>query len=345
LLFLSVRGFAGRHFRRAKLLTRSSLQGRDAQRCWWCEFKVNLRDVDLNLLVVFDALLRTRSVTRAAQVLGMSQPATSFALSKLRQMLRDPLFVRAANGIHPTPYAERLAEPLDSILDSIRFDLLRHQSFDPATLQRSFTLAMHDIGELAFLPPIMERVSTLAPAIEIRTMNLPLPELEPALRSGEIDLVVGYFPELQSASLFQQRLFAHSFVCLVRRDHPTIGSEMTREQFVDGKHAVVHTDSSSLEDTLEADLREMDLARRVVLRVQHYLALPAVLSRSDLIVTVPYAIGVSLSRMGDLKLVNPPFKTQARIVRQHWHSRFHRDPANKWIRNLVAELFVESREH
>lgn len=301
---------------------------------------MNLREVDLNLLVVFDALLRTRSVTRAAQVLGMSQPATSFALSKLRKMLGDPLFVRTASGICPTPYAERLAKPLDAILDSIRFELLRQQEFDPATAQRSITLAMHDIGELAFLPSIIERVGSLAPGIEIRTVSLPVPELEPALRSGEIDLVIGYFPGLQSAALFQQRLFAHSFVCLVSRDHPTIGADMTRKQFAEGRHAVVHADGS-LDDTLETELREMGLARRVVLRVQHYLALPAVLSRSDLIVTVPYAIGVSLARMDDLKLVRPPFTARPRIVRQHWHSRFKHDPANRWIRGIIAELFVE----
>ncbi|MFO7306143.1 MAG: LysR family transcriptional regulator [Gammaproteobacteria bacterium] len=301
---------------------------------------MNLRDVDLNLLVVFDALLRTGSVTRAAQVLGMSQPATSFALSKLRKIFGDPLFVRTGTGICPTPYAERLAAPLDRILDSIRFDLLRQQDFDPATAQRSITLAMHDIGELVFLPPIMERVAAVAPGIEIRTVNLPVPELEPALRSGEVDLVVGYFPELQSAALFQQRLFAHSFVCLVRRDHSEIGDEMTRKQFAEGRHAVVHADGS-LDDTLEAELREMGLARRVVLRVQHYLALPAVLSRSDLIVTVPYAIGLSLARMGDLKVVRPPFNARPRIVRQHWHSRFKHDPANRWIRGIIADLFVK----
>lgn len=301
---------------------------------------MNLREVDLNLLVVFDALLRTRSVTRAAQVLGISQPATSFALSKLRKMLGDPLFVRTASGICPTPYAERLATPLDKILDSIRFDLLQEQQFDPATARRSFTLAMHDIGELAFLPPIMERVAKLAPGIEIRTVNLPVPELEPAMRSGEVDLVVGYFPSLQSAALFQQRLFAHSFVCLVGRDHPEIGAEMTRKQFAEGRHAVVHADDN-LDDTLEEELREMGLTRRVVLRVQHYLALPAVLSCSDVIVTVPYAIGKSLARMGDLKLVRPPFTARRRIVRQHWHSRFKHDPANRWIRGIVAELFVE----
>jgi DNA-binding transcriptional LysR family regulator len=304
---------------------------------------VNLREVDLNLLVVFDALLRTRSVTRAAQTLGMSQPATSFALSKLRKMLGDPLFVRTASGICPTPFAERLATPLDEILDRIRFDLLHQQDFDPATAQRSLTLAMHDIGELAFLPPIMERVAATAPGIEIRTVNLPVPEIEPALRAGEVDLVVGYFPGLQSAALFQQRLFAHSFVCLVRRDHPEIGETMTRQQFAEGRHAVVHSDDN-LDDMLEAELREIGLARRVVLRLQHYLALPAVVSRSDVIVTVPYAIGVSLARMGDLKLVPTPFPARPRVVRQHWHSRFKHDPANRWIRGIVADLFLEKSE-
>src|SRR5690606_41790872 len=142
-----------------RISERRNVHGCGIERRWWCELEVNLRDVDLNLLVVFDALLRTGSVTRAAQVLGMSQPATSFALSKLRKIFGDPLFVRTGTGICPTPYAERLAAPLDRILDSIRFDLLRQQDFDPATAQRSITLAMHDLGALVFLPPIMDRLA------------------------------------------------------------------------------------------------------------------------------------------------------------------------------------------
>ncbi len=302
---------------------------------------MDIRDVDLNLLVVFDALLRTRSVTRAAADLGMSQPATSFALNRLRATLGDPLFVRTARGIHPTPHAEHLAAPLTEILDSIRGRLLQQPTFAPGEAERTLTLNMPDIGELVFLPSILKRLAAVAPKVSIQTVNLPDSEIEPALRAGAVDLALGLFPQLQSAALYQQRLFTHSFVCIVRRDHPRIGERMTRKQFVESEHAVVaggHADES-----LDAELRDQGLVRRVVLRVGHFLALPTILSESDLIFTVPYAIGAGLAQLADIKLVPPPFKARPRVVKQHWHSRFHNDPANRWLRGIVADLFVQKR--
>jgi DNA-binding transcriptional LysR family regulator len=302
---------------------------------------MNIRDLDLNLLIVFDALLRARSVTRAAAELKMSQPATSFALNRLRAMLGDPLFVRTARGIHPTPHAEHLAGPLTAILERIRADLLQQPTFAPEAAERTVTLNMPDIGELVFLPSILKRVARDAPKVSIRTVNLPATDIEPALRAGAVDLALGFFPQLQSAALYQQRLFTHSFVCVVRRDHPSIGDKMTRKQFLDSDHAVVA--GGNADDSLEVELRDQGMTRRVVLRVEHFLALPTILSESNLIFTVPYAIGAGLVKLADIKLVQPPFKASPRLVKQHWHSRFHHDPANRWMRGLVAELFVERR--
>ena len=302
---------------------------------------MNIRDLDLNLLIVFDALLRARSVTRAAAELKMSQPATSFALNRLRSMLGDPLFVRTARGIHPTPHAEHLAGPLTSILERIRADLLQQPTFAPELADRSLTLNMPDIGELVFLPSILKRLAKDAPKVAIRTVNLPTTDIEPALRSGAVDLALGFFPQLQSAALYQQRLFTHSFVCVVRHDHPSIGDKLSRKQFLDSDHAVVS--GGNADDSLDAELRDQGIARRIVLRVEHFLALPTILSESDLIFTVPYAIGAGLAKLADIKLVQPPFKAKPRVVKQHWHSRFHHDPANRWMRGVVAELFVERR--
>src|SRR5690606_29406393 len=147
---------------------------------------MDISDVDLNLLVVFDALLRNRSVSGAARALNMSQPATSFALNRLRKMFGEPLSVRTSRGIHPTPYAESLRAPLEAILDRIRCDLLQPQRFDPSTEQRSVTFNMQDIGELVFMPRILGRLNEIAPGVQLRTVNLPAQLLEPALRSGEV---------------------------------------------------------------------------------------------------------------------------------------------------------------
>jgi len=301
---------------------------------------VNLRHVDLNLLVVFDTLVRTGSVTRAAQQLGMSQPATSLALNKLRKLFDDPLFVRTAAGIFPTPHAERLAAPVAAPLDHIQAEVLQQPTFNVAEGQRSITLITQDIGELVFLPALMLHIAALGTGIEIRTIDVPTAQIEPALRSGEADLALGHYPDLHSAALYQQRLFTHSFVCLVRRTHPEIGANMTRKQFADGKHAIVNSDGGQ-SDVLESELRKLGLQRHAAMRVRHHLALPMILAESDFIVTVPEAIGASLARMADIKLVRPPFKVAPRIVTQHWHSRFHRDPANRWLRAIVSDVFVE----
>jgi DNA-binding transcriptional LysR family regulator len=303
---------------------------------------MDIADVDLNLLVVFDALLHTGSVTGAARRLGMSQPATSFALNRLRKMFGDPLFVRTSRGIHPTPFAERLAAPLAAILERIRADLLQEPTFDAAAAERVITLNMQDIGELVFLPRILQRLSSIAPGLQIRTVNLPLTQIEPALRSGEIDLALGHFPGLTSAMLYQQRLFTHSYVCLVRADHPTIGNEMSRKQFLEGRHAIVHP-TGQMNDALESELQAQGLTRRVSIRIEHFLAVPTILRESDLIFTVPFAIGQSLAKLVDVKLLRPPFKAKLRVVRQHWHSRFHHDPANRWLRNVVSDLFVDKQ--
>jgi hypothetical protein len=126
----------------------------------------------------------------------------------------------------------------------------------------------------------------------------------------------------------------------VRADHPTIKDEMTRRQFLEGLHAVVHP-AGHMSDSLEAELQTQGLTRRVSVRIEHFLAVPTILSQSNLIFTVPYAIGAELAKLADIKLVKPPFKAKPRIVKQHWHARFQHDAANRWLRTLVAELFMD----
>ena len=184
---------------------------------------MDIRKVDLNLLVVFDMLLRLQSVTRTAEALGMSQPAMSLALNKLRTAFSDPLFVRNSRGLSPTPRAEQLVIPMRHVLDQIKNDVLRQPSFDPATTDRTFTFNMADVGELVFLPRLHAHLRAAAPGANIRTVSTPPAQLEEAMESGEVDLAVGYFPGLKGAAMYQQRLFSHSFVCIVRKDHPVFG--------------------------------------------------------------------------------------------------------------------------
>ena len=301
--------------------------------------RADIRRIDLNLLVVFDVLVRLQSVTRAAEELGMSQPAMSLALNKLRSAFADPLFVRRSRGLSPTPRAEQLAVPVRQVLDQIRNDVLRQQSFEPATTDRTFTFNMADVGELVFLPRLCAHLRAVAPGANIRIVATPPVQLADAMQSGDVDLAVGYFPHLQGAAMYQQRLFSHSFVCIVRKDHPVFRSEITKKQFLEAQHAVVDQEGKSHE-LFEATLAAQGLARRVVLRIPHFLAIPLVVAESDLIVTVPYAIGMSFAKMASLRILRPPIQVRQAEVKQHWHARFHHDQVNLWIRGVVAELFL-----
>lgn len=301
---------------------------------------MDIRKVDLNLLVVFDTLLRLQSVTRAAEALGMSQPAMSLALNKLRSTFDDPLFIRASRGVWPTPRAEQLAVPLQHVLDQIKNDVLRQPSFDAATTQRTFTFNMADVGEMVFLPRLLAHLRTVAPGANLRTVSTPPGQLAETLQSGEVDLAVGYFPGLQGAAIYQQRLFTHSFVCIVRKGHPLSGAQLTKAQFLEAQHAVVHQEGKSHE-VFEAALAAQGLERRVVLSIPHFLAIPLVIAESDLIVTVPYAIGMSFARMTGLRILRPPIQVAPAEVKQHWHVRFHHDRVNQWLRGAVAELFLD----
>jgi DNA-binding transcriptional LysR family regulator len=160
------------------------------------------------------------------------------------------------------------------------------------------------------------------------------------LQSGEVDLAVGYFPGLRGAAMYQQRLFSHSFVCIVRRGHPLSGAQLTKAQFLEAQHAVVHQEGKSHE-VFEEALLAQGLKRRVVLSIPHFLSIPLVIAESDLIVTVPYAIGMSFARMTDLRILRPPIEVAPAEVKQHWHSRFHHDRINRWLRSVVAELFLD----
>lgn len=302
---------------------------------------MDIKKIDLNLLVALDALLRARSVTGAARMLGMSQPAMSAAAARLRKMFGVPLFVRTSHGIDPTPFAESLGGTLRDVLDRIRSDLLQPPVFDPSTARGTITLNMHDVGELVFLPRIVELLARAAPGLDVATVDLPTEQIEPALRSGAVDLVLGSFPDLDGAALYQQRLFAHSFVCVVRADHRAAGRELTRRQYLEAQHGIVHA-PGALNDALEAELGALGIQRSVRVRIGHYLAVPMLLRKSDLVFTVPEAIGRGLASFADVRVVDLPFQVKKPVVRQHWHSRYGNDERTRWLRGVIAEQFMES---
>lgn len=300
---------------------------------------MNLNRVDLNLLVAFEAMLEHQNVTRAGQAVGLSQPAMSAALTKLRSLLNDPLFVRTGAGMTPTPHALRLAPAIARALRIVRSEVLQDWKFDPVTSQRTITLNTTDIGDMVFLPKLMRRLNQEAPGIVLKTVTLSPSETEEAMEAGDVDLSIGYFPDLIKAGFYQQRLFDHSFVCIVRAGHPQVADgKLTLEQFLTMSHAVVHAQGRS-QEIFERELLKLGITRQMGLHTRHFMSLPMVIAESDLIATVPKVVGTTFSKLANIQVLELPFQVPSYDLKQYWHRRFHRDAANIWIRGVIWELF------
>ena len=302
------------------------------------------RNFDLNLLPVLVAIHEHGSVTAAAQHLGISQPAVSTALAKLRHQYGDPLFHRSGHGMKATVRMRALIQPLRDALVRMDDTFVSETAFNPRTTQRTFTFAMSDLGEMVFMPQILQRIRKQAPRAAVRSVAAGVPQIARGLENGEIDLAVGYFPDLREKSFVEKHLFFHHFVCLLRADHPVTASALTMAQFLKLEHAVVYGAGRTYE-VFERHLRAKKIHRKVVLETPHFLSIPSVIARSDLVVTVPHAVGVFARDLHtNIRMVQPPLRTPKIDLKMHWHRNFQRDPKNKWLREVVAGLFTDESD-
>ncbi|GLO16029.1 LysR family transcriptional regulator [Pseudomonas putida] len=301
---------------------------------------MELRDLDLNLLLVFNQLLIDRKVSTAAENLGLTQPAMSNALKRLRTVLHDELFVRTYQGMEPTPYALQLAEPVTTAIHTLRDAFARQDTFDPRTSNRRFTMAMTDIGEIYFMPKLMDAFASLAPGCTISTLRNSTDTLAEGLQNGAIDLAVGLLPHLQ-AGFFQRRLFHHHYVCLCRKGHPATRQPLTVERFVGFDHVnVVAANTGHGEvDTFYA---RAGVVRNIRLEVPHFVAVGHILQRTDLLATVPERFAASCEVPFGLTVLPPPVELPNIEINLFWHGRFNKDPANKWLRQLMCDLFSDT---
>jgi DNA-binding transcriptional LysR family regulator len=299
---------------------------------------MNITNLDLNLLRVFDAILVEGSISRGAERLGLSQPATSNALGRLRKATGDRLFVRLTKGMAPTPYAQRVAGPIRQALATIHSSLSQSQGFDAATTERSFAVYLTDLGEVYFLPRLLAHLNRTAPGVQLRTLPMPTDAAQEALKNGEVDLAIGNLPDFR-AGFYQQRLFTDHYVCVVRRDHPAIRRRMTAHQFAAASHAIALPAGTGHSVVLRA-LMEHGLDHRIVLQVQNFLVLPNIIATTDLLAIVPHSVGSQLSRYNDIKLLPVPITIPTFDIKQCWHERFHDDAGIRWLRQQFAELFA-----
>ncbi len=298
---------------------------------------MNPRDIDLNLLVAFEAIWQLRNVTAAAERMRTSQSAMSNALRRLRKLFDDPLFIATRAGMAPTPMAAQLAEPIGQALELLSAGLSVRARFDPATSEREFTIGMTDVGEIVFLPELLAYLARAAPGVSVKTMSPAAPEMRSGMESGLIDLAVGFIPALR-AGFYRQRLFTQRYVCLLGSRWRLHGERLTLEQFRNARHALVDAEGTG-HAIVEHMLEAAGIRRSVHLRAPHFVAIPFVVEATDLIVTAPEKLGTVLSARLALRVLPHPIKLPEFQVNQFWHRRYHQDPANKWLRMVFAKLF------
>lgn len=300
---------------------------------------MNLQAVDLNLLVVFDRLYAERGVSKAADRLGLSQPAVSNALARLRRLLGDELFLRTPRGMVPTPYAEQLAAAVADALALIDAGVNQPKIFHAATAKASMTIGMTDIGEIVFLPSLVQRLRREAPGVTLSTVRNAAVNLRDDMESGRVDLAIGLLPQLQ-AGFFQRRLFRQRYMCLFRRDHPLDRGRVTLAEYRAAEHLVV-VSAGTGHGLVDEILRRAGIERQVRLTVPHFVAVGAILRQTDLVATVPEKLAQQLVEPFGLACAAHPVRLPDAAINAFWHARTHHSPAHRWLRGVVFDLFAE----
>ncbi len=298
---------------------------------------MELQDIDLNLLVLFDQLLVERRVSRVAENLGITQPAVSNALARLRKLLGDELFLRTPSGMEPTPYADQLAESVTYALGMIHSALNQRSTFDPGSSTRAFTVGMTDIGEIYFLPSLMERVRREALHVTLSTVRNTAVNLRDDLEAGKVDLAIGLLPQLKGG-FFQRRLFRQRYVCLFRQGHTLDKKKISLAEFSAAEHLVVISAGTG-HGKVDELLKRSGIERNVRLTVPHFVSVGHILQSTDLVATVPERLAQRLVEPFQLAYVAHPAKLPEVAINVFWHAKFHKAPANQWLRGLVFDAF------
>jgi DNA-binding transcriptional LysR family regulator len=296
---------------------------------------MNLSGIDLNLLVVFDALMTEHQVTRAGVRIGLSQPATSNALMRLRHLTNDELFIRTKTGLQPTPTAIALAEQIQPALKQIQTALISEQDFDPLTSDRVFAIGMSDYVEFVVLPRLLAALETAGPNIKIQVRSGDRQHLLSLLDSGEVDLLCGVFPE-RIAWHQEELLFQERFVCVCRRNHPTIGDSLSLADYLRVSHLLVSVKEDRV-GRVDALLAEQGLQRQIKLSIPHFLVAPSILARTNLVATLAERVATEFASMQELKILPCPVPIDGFAVYMRWHQSSHH-AAQGWLRNLLTAV-------
>jgi DNA-binding transcriptional LysR family regulator len=299
---------------------------------------MNISGVNLNLLVAFDALFEELSVTAAARRAGVTQPAMSNTLAQLRTLFDDALFVRHRTGLSPTARAKQLAEPIRRGLGLLQ-GALSGPSFEPLTSERRFVIAASDYVELVLLPSLLRRLAKLAPRVRLTLRPWGLHEAPPELGRGEVDLMLGFYDKLLPHH-HEQALFEDEYVCVVRRRHPTVKNKLTLARYLELSHVLVSARADG-PGSVDRALAALGKKRTIAARVSHFLTVPVLVSQTDFVAALDRRVAEVFAGPLGLRLFPPPLKLPKGTIGQVWHQQQHTDPAQRWLRGVIADVAAE----
>lgn len=297
---------------------------------------MDLAGVDLNLLVVFDAVMTERHVTRAGERIGLSQPAMSAALNRLRHLLKDDLFIRRADGMHPTRRAQALAIPLRQALTQIQA-ALEPTTFDPKTVKRTFKLASNDFAASILLPQLGARLRAESPNIDLRVVYADDPLGMKLLDEDAVDLAIAPFENPSAQFQRQPLLEPAGFLCTMRRGHPLANQKLTLETFAETPQLLISRTGDPT-GFVDAILAELGVQRRVAFTVPSFLLAPIVLAKTDYIAVLPRRLVAMFQDTFDLVAFEPPFPQRQFAVGMLWHQRLNNDSGLSWLRTMLMEV-------
>ena len=299
---------------------------------------MNLSKVDLNLFIVFDAIYTEANLTRAGQIVGITQPAVSNALSRLRETFNDPLFVRTAQGMVPTPMAQNIIGPVRNALQLLRVSVQESRIFNPLQANKTFRISMTDLIEAVILPPLFQRLRRQAPAVQIESFLAKRRETTKELAAGRIDFAVdaplNTDPQVRHVKLLEDR-----YVCAMRKGHPLAKDKISLDDYLSLTHIHISSRRSGL-GLVDLALGKMGIQRKIALRSQHYLMASQVMQQTDMAMTVPE----SFAHRHGLHAVDLPVNdVPAQETHLYWHESTDQDPANRWMREQLIELCQQVR--
>jgi DNA-binding transcriptional LysR family regulator len=291
-------------------------------------------NLNLQAMKIFVAVFDLRSVNLAARSLNISQSGLSTTLAKLRRDLGDALFLSTAAGMQPTSRAKEVVGAMRDAIQCMEQRILNKGRFDPATDEREFRIALSDTAEAMYMPRALAALTRAALRVRLRSVATAQPQLQRALSEGQVDVALGYFPDLQSSEFMRRKLGAHGFVCICGAANRDVIRDLTLERYLQARHVVVESPTRT-QGLLEAYLAKRGLHRDVALTTPHFMSLPEIIAGTELIATVPDAIADVFADIQRLVRIELPFRSPVFEAHLHWSKSVHNDPANKWLRALL----------